>query len=144
MPHQGVRSPGSVGPRRFDLHTTMTPCIVIAEDDADLAQLMGLVLSYEGFEVTLTSDGRGALRALDERPHCLVVLDLMMPGMDGHEFRRRQQEQHHLAGTPVLVVSARHNAAEIARSLRVEGFLAKPFTPEALVQAVRAIVGPPS
>lgn len=116
-------------------------CIVIAEDDADLAQLMGLVLSYEGFEVTLAGDGRSALRALDERPHCLVVLDLMMPGMDGHEFRRRQQMEPRLANTPVLVVSARHNGAELARAMHADGFLAKPFTPEDLVASVRAIIG---
>jgi DNA-binding response OmpR family regulator len=118
----------------------MPPAIIIAEDDTDLAQLMGLVLSFEGYDVTLASDGRTALQALDERPHSLVVLDLMMPGMDGFEFRRRQQEHARLAKTPVLVVSARHNAAEIARTLKADGFLAKPFTPEDLVGAVHAIL----
>ena len=76
--------------------------ILLVEDDPDLAAFMHEVLTAAGFEVTLAADGRAGLEALEQRPYALVVLDLMMPGMDGIEFRLRQRQHSPQWNTPAL------------------------------------------
>jgi DNA-binding response OmpR family regulator len=113
--------------------------VLVVEDDRDLADMMAWVLSAAGFEVTTASGGAEGLAALERRPHCVVILDLMMPDVDGLEFRARQQQHPLGRQAPVLVVSGRHDAAALAQDMHVAGFLPKPFTPEDLVAAVSRI-----
>jgi len=115
--------------------------VLVVEDDRDLADMMAWVLSAAGFEVTTAPNGAAGLAALERQPHCLVILDLMMPDVDGIEFRARQREHPAGARAPVLVVSGRHDAAAVAAGMDVAGFLPKPFTPEDLVAAVSRIAG---
>src|SRR5207247_2102614 len=78
----------------------------IIEDDPDLRDALGELLSGEGYEVATAADGREGLRRLGAPPRpCLVLLDLMLPAMDGFEFRLRQLEDPALAAIPVIVFS---------------------------------------
>jgi DNA-binding response OmpR family regulator len=110
------------------------------EDDGDLAAFMQEVLAADGFEVTVAGNGRAGLAALERRPYALVVLDLMLPEMDGIEFRLRQRQHSSQWNTPALVVSAHYNVEKLAGSVGAEGYLAKPFTGDDLTAAVRHIL----
>lgn len=114
--------------------------ILLVEDDRDLAAFMQAVLIADGFEVTLAADGRAGLEALERRPYALVVLDLMMPGMDGVEFRLRQRQHSSQWNTPALIVSAHDNVEKLAQSVGAEGCLAKPFTGDDLIAAVHEVL----
>ena len=116
-----------------------TSHVLVVEDDRDLAELMSWVLQSAGFDVTTAYNGRTGLAALERSPNSVVVLDLMMPDVDGVEFRARQQSVPATSAAPVLIVSARHDAAAVAATLGVAGFLPKPFAPEELVDAVSRI-----
>ncbi|HXE80109.1 MAG TPA: response regulator transcription factor [Vicinamibacterales bacterium] len=115
--------------------------VLVVEDDRDLAEMMAWVLTAAGFEVTTAPNGAAGLAALERQPHCLVILDLVMPDVDGFEFRARQREHPVGSRAPVLVVSGRHDAAKLAAGMDVAGFLPKPFTPDDLVAAVTRIAG---
>jgi two-component system response regulator BaeR len=114
--------------------------ILLVEDDRDLAAFMREVLAAAGFEVTVAGDGRTGLAELERRPFALVVLDLMLPEMDGIEFRLRQRQHSSQWNTPALVVSAHYNLEKLAASVGAEAFLAKPFTGEDLTAAVHHVL----
>jgi CheY-like chemotaxis protein len=113
--------------------------VLVVDDDRDLTELMEIVLSTAGFDVTTACHGAAGLAALEREPDCVVVLDLMMPGIDGFEFRDRQRRQPVACDAPVLVVSAHHDIATLAERMGVNGFLRKPFSPEDLVDAVARV-----
>jgi DNA-binding response OmpR family regulator len=113
--------------------------VLVIEDDPDLAEMMTWILTAAGFAVTTVCNGFAGLAALERLPGCLVVLDLMMPGLDGIQFRARQQQNPEAFRAPVLMVSAHHDAAQVAASLQVDGFLQKPFMPDDLVKAVKRL-----
>jgi DNA-binding response OmpR family regulator len=113
--------------------------VLVVEDDRDLAGMMSWVLTAAGYDVITAFEGVAGLAALERQPRCIVVLDLMMPDVDGLEFRARQKQLPVACHAPVLVVSGRHDAAAIASGMDAAGFLAKPFTPDDLVAAVGRI-----
>jgi DNA-binding response OmpR family regulator len=114
--------------------------ILLVEDDRDLAAFMREVLVADGFEVTMAGNGSAGLEALERCPYALVVLDLMLPEMDGIEFRLRQRQHSSQWNTPALVVSAHYNVEKLAGSVGAEGYLAKPFTGEDLTAAVHQVL----
>jgi len=110
--------------------------VLIVEDDADLREMMAQMLSLEGFRTATAANGREALDYLKEGNDTeLILLDLMMPVMDGWEFRRLQQADPELSRVPVIVLSA----LDPARSAYVdaEAFLKKPLDFDRLLQLVR-------
>jgi two-component system, OmpR family, response regulator len=114
--------------------------ILIVEDDRDLADLMVLVLEGHGLACTVVPNGARALEALEQHAYAAIVLDLMMPSMDGVEFRLRQLQHTPQWQTPVLVASAHHKARELAHHVGADAFLAKPFLPEELVATLRPLL----
>jgi CheY-like chemotaxis protein len=117
---------------------TATRCpVLIVEDDEDLREMMAQMLTLEGFEAVAVANGREALEYLHaaEKPD-VILLDLMMPVMDGWEFRRQQQADPALAPVPVIVLSALDQAR--ASSLEAEAFLKKPLDFDRLLSLVRA------
>jgi CheY-like chemotaxis protein len=113
--------------------------VLVVDDDRDLAEMMEIVLSTAGFDVTTACHGAAGLAALERQPECVIVLDLMMPGIDGFEFRTRQKQHPTGRTAPVLVVSAHHDIARFAERMGVDGFLRKPFSPDDLVDAVSRV-----
>ena len=114
----------------------MTRCTVfVVEDDVDTRDMLGRFLELEGFEVELASNGKQALERLSAGVHpCVILLDLMMPVMDGWQFRREQVRDRELAEIPVIVVSAagRERIAEIDAN----AYLTKPVDLEQLLERV--------
>ena len=117
--------------------TTREHCpVLIVEDDADLREMMAQLLSLEGYRTETASNGRDALRYLERGdPPDVILLDLMMPIMDGWEFRRRQVQNPHIAGVPVVVLSALDPAR--AADLGGTAFLKKPLDFDRLLELVR-------
>ena len=122
-------------------HPSVHHCaVLIVEDDADLRDMMAQLLSLEGFNAATVSNGREALEYLHDgdRPD-VILLDLMMPVMDGWEFRRRQQADPTVAGVPVIVLSALDQSR--AADVRADAFLKKPLDFDRLLTLVRNYCG---
>jgi CheY-like chemotaxis protein len=118
------------------------PSVLVVDDDADIREFLSAFLSFQGYEVTTASNGAEALRQLHVAKPCVILLDLMMPVMDGVEFRRRQRALDEGADIPVLCLSAKYDAREIASALDMDACLLKPFEPEAVADAVRRFCPP--
>src|SRR4051794_24569059 len=100
--------------------------VLIVEDDEDLRDMMAQLLKIEGFAAATVANGREALAYLHESPTPnLILLDLMMPVMDGWEFRRQQQADPSIARVPVVVLSALDPAR--AAHVNAAAFLKKPL-----------------
>jgi CheY-like chemotaxis protein len=114
--------------------------ILIVEDDADLREMMADLLALEGYRAATASNGREALEYLRQTGiPGLILLDLMMPVMDGWEFRREQRRDPELAPIPVIVLSALdpQRAADIGGN----AFLKKPLDFDRLIDLVRQFCG---
>ncbi len=114
--------------------------LLVVDDDPSLREALALVLDLNGFDVTTACDGREAIRQLVDTPPDAVVLDVLMPGIDGLEVCRRMRA----AGdrTPVLMLTARTEVAERVEGLEAgaDDYLAKPFAREELVARLRALL----
>ena len=110
--------------------------ILIVEDDADLREMMAQLLTLEGFRANTVANGREALEYLrqGDKPD-VILLDLMMPVMDGWEFRRQQQASADLSKVPVIVLSALDQAR--AADVNAVAFLKKPLDFDRLLELVR-------
>ena len=118
--------------------TTPTRVLVV-DDDPNVAEVVGRYLEREGFEVELLGDGQlGLERALAEPPDVLI-LDLMLPGLDGLEVCRRLRA---LAPVPVIMLTAKGDEADrvLGLELGADDYVAKPFSPRELVARVRGVL----
>ena len=112
--------------------------VLVVEDDRELQDSLADVLGEAGFEVVAAEDGLRALRYLQSHPApCVVLLDLMMPGMDGFELRRRMLADPNLACIPVVVTTALSHDFRSRDRLRARAYLHKPFDMAALLDVVR-------
>jgi DNA-binding response OmpR family regulator len=120
-----------------------TPTILVADDEEDLRELVSYRLSRSGYEVVEAVDGQEALELATERTPDLMVLDVMMPRLDGYELTRRVREQDSLRGVPVILLTARSQESDVSRGFDVgaDDYLKKPFNPDELVARVRAVLG---
>lgn len=110
--------------------------ILLVEDDVDIADAMTDVLTDHGHEVQKARDGKEALAllAVGVLPQ-LIFLDLMMPVMDGVQFRQAQLLDARLAKIPVVVLSANRNVEATSLAMGVDAWLAKPTTPQKVLEA---------
>ena len=117
--------------------------ILVAEDDSDLRLLVSLKLESSGHEVVSVEDGTSAARQCGVVRPDLVVLDLMMPGMSGLEVCRYIRADDDLRLTPVILLTARAQAADIeaGRAAGVDEYLTKPFSPRELALRVDSLLG---
>ncbi|WP_159501074.1 MtrAB system response regulator MtrA [Microbacterium sp. 18062] len=114
----------------------MTSRILVVDDDTALAEMIGIVLDTEGFETVFCADGAEAVDVFrTERPD-LVLLDLMLPGMDGIEICTRVRRE---SGVPIIMLTARTDTADVVRGLEsgADDYIVKPFNPKELVARVR-------
>ena len=112
--------------------------LCVVDDDADIREALGDVLTLEGYEVVMAGDGQSALDRLRTRKSgcCLILLDLMMPRMNGWEFRRNQLADPGLADIPVVLLTGAGAAAKAIDELHVEGIIEKPVDLDALLAKI--------
>jgi two-component system, OmpR family, response regulator MprA len=114
--------------------------LLVVDDDASVRDALALVLGVDGFDVTTAGDGREAIRSLSGRKPDAVILDVLMPGIDGLEVCRRMRA----AGdrTPVLMLTARAEVSERVAGLEAgaDDYLAKPFARQELIARLRALL----
>jgi DNA-binding response OmpR family regulator len=116
--------------------------VLVAEDDDLIADLIDHKLRLKGIEVEVVPDGAEAWeRIRTGRPH-LVILDGMLPGLDGLEVLRRMREDTALDGIPVVMLTARRREQDIVRALEIgaSDYLVKPFMPEELLARVERLL----
>jgi CheY-like chemotaxis protein len=127
---------------------TEPTCILVADDDPVILRLLQVNFRLEGYRVETAPHGDEALRKARELKPDLILLDVMMPGVDGWEVCRRLKEEPATADIPVIFLSARAQDEDRrrGRALGVVDYVTKPFDPGSLVGTVRraiAAVGSP-
>ena len=117
-------------------------CVLIVEDDPDVREFMDVLLSNCGFETMTAANGMEALAAVRERRPCIILLDLMMPVMDGWTFRRKQLADPAIADIPVVCVTAVADSTDVLALLQTR-CLRKPVEFNALMDEVQRACGQP-
>ena len=114
--------------------------VLVVDDEAAIADLVATALRYEGFETMTAGDGRAALEAVEAFRPDLVVLDVMLPDLDGFEVQRRLGDRG--VRVPVLFLTARDATEDKVRGLTIGGddYVTKPFSLEELVARIRAVL----
>jgi CheY-like chemotaxis protein len=113
------------------------PQVLIIEDDLDIRDALGQILEEEGYSVATAANGREALQRLRSGPPPrLILLDLMMPVMNGWQFRAEQKQDPALAEIPVVVISADTNIRDKASQLGVNEYFRKPIEISGLLQTL--------
>ena len=122
------------------LGTTTGPTILVVDDERNIIELARLYLRSEGFQVESANDGLEALEKVASIHPDLVILDLMMPKMDGWEVCRRLREQN--GRIPVIMLTAKSDDVDkiVGLDMGADDYLAKPFNPRELVSRVRAVL----
>ena len=118
--------------------------VVCIEDEPAMIDLVKLILSKRGFDVRGALGGHAAIATVREVEPDLILLDLMMPDVDGWDIYQQIKADDELSHIPVIVVTAR--AASIDRTLglhvaKVQGYITKPFTPDELVALINQVLG---
>ncbi|WP_313715557.1 MtrAB system response regulator MtrA [Arsenicicoccus bolidensis] len=110
--------------------------ILVVDDDLALAEMLGIVLTNEGFDVTHVATGTAAVPAFREVKPDLVLLDVMLPGMDGVEVCRRIRAE---SGVPIVMLSARTDTTDVVVGLEsgADDYIVKPFKPAELIARMR-------
>ena len=115
--------------------------ILVVDDDTALAEMIGIVLRAEGFEPSFCADGAAAVEAFHVSKPDLVLLDLMLPGMNGIEVCARIREE---SGVPIIMLTAKSDTADVVKGLEsgADDYVVKPFNPKELVARVRTRLRP--
>ena len=115
--------------------------ILVIDDNTDNLLLIQTVLEDDGYEVVVADDGEVALKQLEQVTPDLILLDMMMPGMNGYEVTRQIRQNHKLADIPILLITA-HREVDILetseRDIDVNDFIRKPIDLDDLLTRVRA------
>ncbi len=116
--------------------------ILVVDDDAKIVRLVRTYLERDGFSVVTAADGPGALDAIERHQPALVVLDLMLPELDGRAVIRAVRGDDEAAATPILIISARGSTLDRITGLEdgADDYLPKPFSPAELVLRVKSIL----
>jgi DNA-binding response OmpR family regulator len=116
--------------------------ILVVEDEPDIAEVIQYNLVREGYRVDVVGDGEHALERIVREAPDLVLLDLMLPGLDGLELCRRMKEDPVTRPIPVIMVTAKGEESEVVLGLGVgaDDYMAKPFSPRELTARVRAVL----
>ena len=135
-------APNASAPEASLPGATDAPLVLIVDDEDDILDLLKYNLQQEGFRTRLARDGREALRTARRQPPALIILDIMMPVMDGIEVCRRLREDAHLRTVPVLMLTARTEEEEQVRGLDVGAdiYLSKPASVPVLVSQAKALL----
>lgn len=117
--------------------------VLVVDDDPVIRGLLEVNLELEGYEVRLAVDGSDALAQVDAEHPDLVLLDIMMPGVDGWEVAQQLKGDERTAHIPVAFLTARAMGSDVKRGteLGADAYVTKPFDPEELLELVDRLVG---
>ena len=110
--------------------------VLLVEDDEDCREVVGLILEGAGHEVVAAENGKVGLDRLHDSGPCVIVLDLMMPVMDGWRFRAAQLRDAATCSLPVVIMSGAAQVDDRAQQLGVQDYIAKPVVPEQLLETL--------
>jgi CheY-like chemotaxis protein len=113
--------------------------VLVVEDHADAREMLAFALRLEGFETVTAGEGAEALAVARRAQPCAIVLDVMLPGLDGFGFRAQQQQDCALSHIPVVCVTAYHDATEVRERIRPTHILPKPCSVMQLASILRAL-----
>lgn len=113
--------------------------VLVIEDEPSVGEVVSLYLKRAGFHVTVVHDGKKALEQLAGPPPSMIILDLMLPGVDGWEITRRLRER---SDVPIIMLTARREEMDRIAGLEMgaDDYVVKPFSPQELVSRVRAVL----
>ena len=114
--------------------------VLVVDDEPNIADVVAIALRYNGYEVETAANGQGALRAVSESRPDLIVLDVMLPDLDGFEVAKRLAERR--AEIPILFLTARDTTEDKVRGLTLGGddYVTKPFSVEEILARIRTIL----
>jgi DNA-binding response OmpR family regulator len=118
--------------------------VVCIEDEPEMIDLIKLILGRRGFEFTGAMGGRDGLEAIRRTKPDLVLLDLMMPDMDGWEVYQQMKADDELKHIPVIIVTAKAQSIDKVLGLhiaKVDDYVTKPFGPQELLQSIEKVLG---
>jgi excisionase family DNA binding protein len=129
---------GAAAPRRSEGRRR----ILIVDDDERLREFVRVNLELEGYSVREAASAEEGLSALDDEPPDLILLDVMMPQVDGWEMLRRVHERHGVGAIPVIMFSGKvdDESLQTATSRGAQGFIGKPFNPQQLIESTKQLV----
>ena len=118
--------------------------ILIVDDERDIVVILKLALEKEGYDVIEAYDGLEALEKVAQNKPDIILLDIMMPKMDGHSVNLKLKENKETAGIPVIVITGRGQLKELIQSrqeISIVAYLEKPFTVSMLLVKIREALG---
>lgn len=124
--------------------TTTSHKILVIEDDPDLRRILCLQLAKLGHETVQAADGREGFKAAQQSTPDLILLDLMMPGLDGFQVLKRIKSLDALVDIPVLILTASHDDHHRRKSAShmANGFMTKPYTVDELREQIDRVLSP--
>lgn len=116
--------------------------ILVVDDEEDILELVKYNLEREGFQIACAQSGEKAIEATRQEPPNLIVLDLMLPGIDGLEVARRLKQRQKTAGIPIVMLTAKGEEADIVTGLELgaDDYMTKPFSPLVLIARIKAVL----
>jgi len=116
--------------------------ILIVEDEVDIREMVGYNLSKEGYEIVGVGSGEEALALVDSRPFDVVLLDLMLPGVDGLSVCREVKQHPNGRSTAIIIISAKRDETDIVVGLKLgaDDYITKPFSPRLLTARIEAVL----
>ena len=116
--------------------------ILVVDDEEDILELVRYNLAREGYQVTGTLTGEDALRKVRSDSFDLIVLDLMLPGMDGLAFTKTLKNDSRLRSIPIIMLTAKGEESDIVAGLELgaDDYITKPFSPKVMIARVRAVL----
>ncbi|HPO14605.1 MAG TPA: response regulator [Candidatus Hydrogenedentes bacterium] len=116
--------------------------VLVVEDEEDILELVAYNLTKEGYQVTKTMSGEEALRVVHANPPGLIILDLMLPEIDGLEVCRRLKRDSRTHHIPIVMLTAKGEESDIVAGLELgaEDYITKPFSPRVLLARIRAVL----
>ena len=120
----------------------MAQRILVVDDEPSIVLSLQYLLQREGYEVDIAADGEAALEAAARRPPALIILDIMLPTMNGFEVCRRLRADPARAGVKVLMLTARGRDTEVQKGLKLGAdlYVTKPFSTHELLEQVRRLL----
>jgi excisionase family DNA binding protein len=128
------------GPRGGSAPRSAGASVLVVDDDAGLREFIRANLEAEGYSVREAGSASEGLAALDEAPPDLILLDVLMPKMDGWEMLRRVQERHGVDAIQVIMYSGKVEEAGKAEERGAQAFIGKPFDPAKLLEATKQLL----